>query len=100
MADLLITATVMDTQNNTATVTGTASQVVPDVITTGGMSVNPQTAAPNTMRTFTFWALSSLSLPLSANITGSGVSFTPVSNPPPIQGMPAGAVVFAWTFTW
>jgi hypothetical protein len=93
MSVLAFTVTLQDSQGNTVSGTGSATNTAPDVITIGTMTVVPDPAAAGTMRTLTVPYTTSLGLPVTGSITSTpSVVFTAVADPP------AGSL--QWTFVW
>jgi hypothetical protein len=92
VATLNITGAVTDTDGNTAPFTATANQSGTDLVTISSVNVSPDPAVAGTLRTLTVVAVSSLGETLTATVSATGVTFTPVT------GQPAGT--FVWTFTY
>lgn len=92
VATLNITGTVTDKDGNSVPFSATANQSASDLITISSVTVTPDPAVAGTMRTLTVVAVSSLGEVLTATVSATGVTFTPVT------GQPAGQ--FQWTFTY
>lgn len=102
VATINITGSITDTDGNSAPFSQAFTQTAADAITVNSVTGSPLDAPAGTTRTLIVNASSSLDQTLTAALSGTlngvAIVFTPISNPTPPAGAPAGSVTFGWTF--